>query len=190
MTVHPSSRHAALMSRPGKVIASVAAQRSCAHRESHDVPATAVADLTGRRAETQNSTAELLDRAAITNRSGSTSVRSPAAVPREIEHLDFSLHCQLAFLDNGFRCGRPAAAYVEFHMIGYCKRFDCDENGNVCGYVCASHLERLEYTAECIAGELQPAALVRWLSGRTARCPTCDRSIKSASDILQVVVML
>lgn len=190
MTVHPSSRHASLMSRPGKVIASVAAQRSCAHRESHDVSTDAVANRMGRRADVQSSAAEPRDRAAITTRSGSLLVRNPAAVPRDIEHLDFSLQCQLAFLDNGFRCDRPAAAYVEFHMIGYCKRFDCDENGNACGYVCASHLERLEYTAECIAGELQPAALVQWLSGRSARCPTCARSIRSASDILQVVVML
>ncbi|WP_232321108.1 hypothetical protein [Mycobacterium shimoidei] len=129
-------------------------------------------------------------RAATTTRSGTLLGRNPAAIPREIEHLDFSLQCQLAFLDSGFRCDRPAAAYVEFHMVGYCKRFDCDENGNACGYVCASHLERLGYTAECIAGELQPAGLVRRLSGRTARCPSCDRSIRSAADILQVVVIL
>jgi hypothetical protein len=117
-------------------------------------------------------------------------VRISIAIPRGIEHLDFSLQCQLAFLDNRFRCDRPAAAYVEFHMVGYCKRFDCDEDGNACGYVCAGHLKALEYTAECIAREFQPATLVRWLSRRVVRCPTCDRSIRSASDILQVVVML
>lgn len=51
---------------------------------------------------------------------------------------------------------RPAAAYVEFHMVGYCKRDDCDEDGNACGFVCADHLDALEYTAECTARELHP----------------------------------
>lgn len=127
---------------------------------------------------------------AIAGRSGSPLVHSPVAVPRSIEHLDFSPQCQLAFLDNGFRCDWPAAAYVEFHMVGYCKRFDCDEDGNACGYVCVGHLDALEYTAECIVRELQPAVQAGWLSRRSARCPTCERSVRSASDILQVVVLL
>ena len=170
-----------------------------------------VADMTGTGAHAQRSAVELIDRAAITHSphrfrrnechrgavngaiaspSGSPLVRIPIAIPSGIEHLDFSLQCRLAFLDNRFRCDRPAAAYVEFHMVGYCKRFDCNEDGNACGYVCAGHLEALEYTAECIARGLQPAAPVRGLSRRVVRCPTCDRSIRSASDILQVVVML
>ncbi|ASW90985.1 hypothetical protein [Mycobacterium marseillense] len=116
--------------------------------------------------------------------------RSPIATPCGIEHLDFSPQCQLAFLDNGFRCVRPAAAYVEFHMVGYCKRDDCDEDGNACGFVCADHLDALEYTAECTARELHPTTLARRLARRAARCPSCDRPIRSAADILQVVVML
>jgi hypothetical protein len=164
-----------------------------------------------RRAHGRTSAAALLDRAvtesfprrfrrnvshrgavnaAIAGRSGSALVRNPAAVPRGIEHLDFSPHCQLGFLDNGFRCDRAATAYVEFHMVGYCKRFDCDEDGNACGYVCACHLDALEYTAECTVRELQPATRMRRLSRRIIRCPTCDRSIRSAADILQVVVMI
>jgi len=117
--------------------------------------------------------------------------RSPIATPCGIEHLDFSPQCQLAFLDNGFRCVRPAAAYVEFHMVGYCKRDDCDEDGNACGFVCADHLDALQYTAECTALELHPTTLARRrLALRAARCPSCDRPIRSAADILQVVVML
>jgi hypothetical protein len=153
---------------------------------------------TGQEGHVPRSAVEPIDRAAITNspdrfrrnecqrgavngaiasRSGGPLMRTPIAVPRGIEHLDFSVHCQLAFLDNRFRCGRPAAAYVEFHMVGYCKRFDCDEDGNACGYGWAGHLKALEYTAECITRELQPAILVRWLSRRDARCPTCDPPI-------------
>lgn len=127
---------------------------------------------------------------AIAGPTKSPPVRNPVAVPRGIEHLDFTPQCHLGFLDNGFRCDRAAAAYVEFHMVGYCKRFDCDEDGNACGYVCADHLDALEYTAECTVRELQPATLARWWSRRIVTCPTCDRSIRSASDILQVVAML
>lgn len=75
-------------------------------------------------------------------------------------------------------------------MVGYCKRDDCDEDGNACGFVCADHLDALEYTAECTARELPPATLARRLSRRVAQCPSCDRPIRSAADILQVVVML
>lgn len=75
-------------------------------------------------------------------------------------------------------------------MVGYCKRDDCDEDGNACGFVCADHLDALEYTAECTARELHPASLVRRLSRRVARCPSCDRPIRSAADILQVVMLL
>ncbi|OBH30480.1 hypothetical protein A5692_01370 [Mycobacterium sp. E342] len=128
--------------------------------------------------------------APVANASSSPLVRNPVAFPRAIEHLDFCPECQIAFLDNGFRCKQPAAAYIEFHMVGYCKRFDCDEAGNACGFVCAGHLDALEYTAECTVRELRPAAPVRWLSRRIARCPTCERSIVFVSDILQVVVML
>ena len=145
--------------------------------------------LTGQRAHLHRSAGDAVN-GAFVSRSGSSLVRNPVAVPRSIAYLDFSLQCQLAFLDNGFRCDRPAAAYVEFHMVGYCKRFDCDDDGNACGYVCGVHLKALEYTAECIARELQPVILVRWLSRRVVRCPTCDRLIRSASDILQRVVML
>lgn len=165
-----------------------------------------VADVAGGCAHGQSSAAELIDPAPATNSlrgavnrainggiarpSGSALVCNPVAVPHAIEHLDFSPQCQLGFLDNGFRCARPATAYVEFHMVGYCKRFDCDENGNACGYVCAGHLDALDYTAECTVRELQPRAFARWLSRRIVRCPTCDRSLRSASDVLQVVVML
>lgn len=127
---------------------------------------------------------------AIASRSASPPLSEPITGPCGIEHLDFSPQCQLAFLDNGFRCARPAAAYVEFHMVGYCKRFDCDEDGNACGYVCSRHLDALEYTAECTVRELRPATLARRLSHRGVRCPSCDRSIRCVSDILQVVVMI
>ena len=105
---------------------------------------------------------------------------------------DFALapQCELGFLDNGFRCALPAVAYVEFHMVGHCQRFDCDAHGNACGYVCADHLDALDYTAECTAAEMQPAAFSRRLFNRVARCPTCGKTILSASDILQAVVAL
>lgn len=96
----------------------------------------------------------------------------------------------MAFLDSGFRCSNPATAYVEFHMVGYCKRFDCNEDGNACGYLCADHLAAFEYTAECSWRDMQPTLLTRWLARRGVRCPSCDRPIRSALDILQVVVML
>jgi hypothetical protein len=113
----------------------------------------------------------------------------PAAVPDESGHGAFARHCQLGFLDNGFRCALPAVAYVEFHMVGHCQRFDCDEHGNACGYICADHLDALEYTAECTAAEMQPTGLRR-LFNRVARCPTCGKTLLSASDILQAVVAL
>src|SRR3954468_10712047 len=97
--------------------------------------------------------------------------------------------CQLGFLDNGFRCALPAVAYVEFHMVGHCQRFDCDAHGNACGYVCAGHLDALEYTAECTAAEMKPTGLRR-LFNRVAQCPTCGKELLSAYDILQAVVAL
>ena len=96
---------------------------------------------------------------------------------------------ELGFLDNGFRCALPAVAYVEFHMVGHCQRFDCDAHGNACGFVCADHLDALEYTAQCTAAEMQPTALRR-LFNRVARCPSCGKTLLSASDILQAVVAL
>lgn len=97
--------------------------------------------------------------------------------------------CQLGFLDNGFRCDLPAAVYVEFHMVGHCRRFDCDAHGNACGFVCADHLDALEYTAECTVAEMRPTALRR-LFHRDPSCPTCSKTLLGASDILQVVVAL
>ena len=113
----------------------------------------------------------------------------PAAVRDMIGHSALAPQCQLGFLDNGFRCALPAVAYVEFHMVGHCQRFDCDAHGNACGFVCADHLDALEYTAQCTAAEMQPTALRR-LFNRVARCPTCDKTLLTASDILQVVVAL
>ncbi|PEG36163.1 hypothetical protein CQY20_19920 [Mycolicibacterium agri] len=78
-------------------------------------------------------------------------------------------------------------AYVEFHMVGYCKRSDCDEYGNACGFVCAHHRDALEYTAQCTMAEMEPTVLGR-LFNRVARCPTCKRMLLSESDILQAVV--
>lgn len=113
----------------------------------------------------------------------------PAVVPTVAGHLDVAPQCQLGFLDNGFRCALPAVAYVEFHMVGHCQRFDCNTHGNACGYVCADHLDALQYTAQCTAAELQPTA-VRRLFDRATRCPTCDKPLLSSSDILQTVVSL
>ena len=114
----------------------------------------------------------------------------PAAVRAVIGHGDLASQCQLGFLDNGFRCALPAVAYVEFHMVGHCQRFDCDAHGNACGYVCADHRDALEYTAQCTAAEMQPTGLSQRLFNRVARCPTCDKTLLSASDILQAVVAL
>lgn len=113
----------------------------------------------------------------------------PGAVHAAISPTALAQQCQLAFLDNGFRCTRPAVAYIEFHMVGHCQRFDCDAHGNACGVVCADHLDALEYTAQCTAAEKQPGALRR-LFNRVAQCPTCGKTLMSASDILQVVVAL
>jgi hypothetical protein len=111
----------------------------------------------------------------------------PAALSAGIGHDELAPQCQVGFLDNGFRCALPAVAYVEFHMVGHCQRFDCDAHGNACGYVCADHLDALEYTAQCTAAEMQPTA-VRQLFNRAGGCPTCGRTLLSASDILQAVV--
>jgi hypothetical protein len=123
----------------------------------------------------------------ISNRNPQKS--TPAAVRSVIGHLDFAAQCELGFLDNGFRCDLPAVAYVEFHMVGHCQRFDCDAQGNARGFVCADHLDALEYTAQCTAEEMQPTFLGR-LFNRVARCATCDRPLLSESDILQTVVMI
>jgi hypothetical protein len=113
----------------------------------------------------------------------------PAAVRAAIGHSAVAPQCQLGFLDNGFRCALRAVAYVEFHMVGHCQRFDCDTHGNACGFVCADHLDALEYTAQCAAAEMQPTALQR-LFNRVSQCPTCGKTLLSASDILQAVVRL
>jgi hypothetical protein len=114
----------------------------------------------------------------------------PAAVRDVNGHGALAPQCELGFLDNGFRCALPAVAYVEFHMVRHCQRFDCDAHGNACGYVCADHLDALEYTAQCTAAEMQPTALSQRLFNRVARCPTCGKTLLSASDILQAVVAL
>ena len=118
---------------------------------------------------------------------GTALMSRPAAVRAAISHSALEQQCQLGFLDNGFRCALPAVAYVEFHMVGHCQRFDCDAQGNSCGFVCADHLDALEYTAQCTAAEMQPTALRR-LFKRVARCPSCGKTLLSASDILQAVV--
>ena len=105
-------------------------------------------------------------------------------------HGALAPQCEVGFLDNGFRCPLPAVAYVEFHMVGHCQRFDCDAHGNARGLVCADHLDALEYTAECTAAEMQPTALLQRLFNRVARCPTCGKTLLSTSHILQVVVAL
>ncbi|WP_297847594.1 hypothetical protein [Mycobacterium sp.] len=195
------------MSRRAKAIASLAGhhRRHEKSQENHDMltgfKAQKVAatptdsgpqsmSVNGARVVMIEHYGTLVGDGAVASRSASPPVSEPIATPWGIEHLDFALVCQLAFLDNGFRCARPAAAYVEFHMVGYCKRFDCDESGNATGYVCAGHLDALEYTAECTVRELRPATPARWLSHHAVRCPTCDRSIRCVSDILQVVVMI
>ena len=122
--------------------------------------------------------------------SGTALLSRPAGVRAVIGHGALAPRCQLGFLDNGFRCALPAVAYVEFHMVGHCQRFDCDAHGNACGFVCADHLDALEYTAQCTAEEMRPTALSRRLFNRIAQCPTCDRPLLSASDILQAVVAL
>ena len=113
----------------------------------------------------------------------------PAAVRSVICDSALAPQCELGFLDNGFRCALPAVAYVEFHMVGHCQRFDCDAHGNACGFVCADHLDALEHTAQCTAAEMQPTALQR-LFNRVARCTSCGKTLLSASEILQAVVAL
>src|SRR5690242_13336650 len=120
---------------------------------------------------------------------GTALMSRPTAFGAAISRSVIDQQCQLGFLDNGFRCSLPAVAYVEFHMVGHCQRFDCDAHGNACGVVCADHLDALEYTAQCTAAEMQPTALRR-LFNRVARCPTCGKTLLRASDILQAVVML
>jgi hypothetical protein len=107
-----------------------------------------------------------------------------------VNRAELPPRCELGFLDNGFRCRLPAVVYVEFHMVGHCQRFDCDEHGNACGLVCADHRDALEYTAQCTSAEMQPTTLARRLLKRVARCPTCSRTLLSPSDILQAVVAL
>ena len=113
----------------------------------------------------------------------------PAAFGAPAERNGRKSRCELGFLDNGFRCTLPAEAYIEFHMVGHCKRSDCDGRGNACGFVCAEHRDALAYTAQCLAAEMTPTALRR-LFKQVARCPTCDRALSSPSDILQISVTM
>jgi hypothetical protein len=122
--------------------------------------------------------------------SSSTPLMSRNSVlPAVAGHHDPTPQCELGFLDNGFRCADPAVAYVEFHMVGHCRRFDCDAHGNACGYVCSDHLDALQYTAQCTAAEMRPKAFRR-LFNNVASCPTCGRTVLGESDILQAVVAL
>ena len=106
--------------------------------------------------------------------SGTALLSRPAGVRAVIGHGALAPQCQLGFLDNGFRCALPAVAYVEFHMVGHCQRFDCDAHGNACGFVCADHLDALEYTAECTAAEI------------AAHCPAATlQSCRSMPDVRQ-----
>ena len=113
----------------------------------------------------------------------------PAGLHAVVGRNAIAPQCELGFLDNGFWCSLPAVAYVEFHMVGHCQRFDCDVHGNACGLVCADHLDALEYTAQCTAAEMQPT-LLRRLFNRHGRCPTCGKTLLNTSDILQAVVAL
>lgn len=124
-----------------------------------------------------------------TDRISTSLISCPSALRAAVGLNDLAPICELGFLDNGFRCADPAVAYVEFHMVGHCQRFDCDSDGNACGYVCADHLDALEYTAECTVAEMRPTALGR-LFKRVARCPTCGRTLLGVSDVLQAVVTL
>jgi hypothetical protein len=111
------------------------------------------------------------------------------AIRAAIGRSTFDQQCQLGFPDTGFRCTSPAVAYVEFHMVGHCQRFDCDAHGNACGFVCGDHLDALDDSAQYTAAETQPTALRR-LFKRAAQCPTCGKTLLCASDILQAVVAL
>ena len=95
--------------------------------------------------------------------------------------------CQVGYLDNGLRCTGSAVAYVEFHMIGHCRRADCDSAGNACGYVCVEHLEAMANTARNVLMEAGTSS-----QGPTSpgRCPTCGRTLLGLADILQAVVEL
>jgi hypothetical protein len=121
--------------------------------------------------------------------SGTPLMSRSCALHAVVGHDDPAPLCELGFLDNGFRCADPAAAYVEFHMVGHCRRFDCDAHGNACGYVCADHLDALQYTAQCTAAEMRPNAFRR-LFNSVARCPTCGRTVLGEFDILQAVVAM
>lgn len=111
-----------------------------------------------------------------------------AAVLRDvIGHSDITTQCELECADSGFRCVRTAVAYVEFHMVGHCQRFDCNEHGNACGFVCADHRDALERTAERIMSGLEARGMRR-LVHRVTRCPSCGRTLLGGFDILQVVV--
>lgn len=111
-----------------------------------------------------------------------------SAVLRDvIGHGDVTTQCELGCLDSGFRCVRTAVAYVEFHIVGQCRRFDCDEYGNACGFVCADHRDALEHAAQRILTALEPKG-VRRLVQRVARCPSCKRTLLGEFDILQAVV--
>ncbi|MBU8820173.1 hypothetical protein [Mycolicibacterium goodii] len=111
-----------------------------------------------------------------------------AAILRDvIGHGDVATQCELGRFDTGIRCIRTAVAYVEFHMVGHCQRFDCDEHGNACGFVCADHRDALEYAAQRIVTRMAPRG-VRRLVRRDARCPSCGRTLLGEFDILQVVV--
>lgn len=104
-----------------------------------------------------------------------------------IGHSDIATQCELGCPKSGLRCERTAVAYVEFHVVGDCWRFDCDEYGNACGFVCADHRDALENAARRIMAKMTPTRVHRLLR-RVVHCPSCGRTLFGEFDILQAVV--
>jgi hypothetical protein len=58
---------------------------------------------------------------------------SRSSVRTVIGHGNLTRQCQLRLHDREFRCAITGWTYVNFHMVGHCRRLDCDAQGNACG---------------------------------------------------------
>jgi hypothetical protein len=106
-----------------------------------------------------------------------------------IHHLDWVIGCHFK-LKSGEACGAQASTYIERHMPGACRHPALNSDGNLEAFVCPYHLKALEVEAEKAVRRFQPPWWVRWFRDDKPSCPSCNRLLMHAGDVLQCVIEL